>query len=438
MHDIDPDIITESDATAFVSLEYTGRGTRTVFDRRPNDWIDIDAFLFDARFDNGAVIEVQVNPEFEDRPAAEEQARRYATDIGRLPAGLRAEVRTVWIHKGGPEHLLGGGNDNILIHTGEAENLSRRGTLEEGLLHEAAHTSLDPFHKDDARWLEAQQADGGFISNYARDHPDREDIAESVVPWIAVRHRSHCIPRQVADTIIRTIPNRIAFFDSLDLDMHPVAVDQRVHLFLGASEDSGREGFLRVVNHSAQAGEVRIRAVDDAGTEAAPAILSVGASQAIHLNSRDLEGGNANKGLAQGIGSGQGEWRLTLSSELDIEALSYVRTADGFVTTMHDTAPRTDDGSLRVAFFNPGSNDRQASHLLLVNRGAADAGATIEGIDESGQSPGTAVRVRVSAGRAVSLGSEELEEGGDGFEGAWATARASGGFGWPPTSRCWW
>jgi len=411
VHDIDADIITESDATAFVSLEHTGRGTRTVFDRRPNDWIDIDAFLFDARFDNGAVIEVEVNPEFGDAPAAEEQARRYATAIGRLPAGLRAEVRTVWIHKGGPEHLLGGGNDNILIHTGEAENLARRGTLEEGLLHEAAHTSLDPFHKDDPRWLRAQQADGGFISDYARDYPDREDIAESVVPWIAVRHRSERIPPQVADTITRTMPNRIAFFDSLDLDMHPVPVDQRIRLFLGLSEDSGREGFLRVVNHSAQAGEVRIEAVDDSGMAAAPAILSIGASQAIHLNSRDLEGGNASKDLPQGIGSGQGDWRLTLSSELDIEALSYVRTADGFVTTMHDTASRAGDGSLRVAFFNPGSNHRQESLLRLINPGTEAAVARITGTDDAGQLGASAVTVELPAGQSRTLTAAELESG---------------------------
>ena len=41
---------------------------------------------------------------------------------------------------------------------------------------------------------------------------------------------------------------------------------QRIWLFLGVSEESGREGFLRVVNHSNQPGTVRIEAVDDAGS----------------------------------------------------------------------------------------------------------------------------------------------------------------------------
>ena len=186
---------------------------------------------------------------------------------------------------------------------------------------------------------------------------------------------------------------------------------QRVWLFLGHSEDSGREGFLRVVNHSAQAGEVRVEAADDAGTAAGPVTLSIGASQAIHLNSKDLEGGNAGKGLPEGIGAGQGDWRLSLSSALDIEALSYVRTKDGFVTTMHDAAPTTDDGSLRVAFLNPGSNWRQESRLRLVNPGAEAAAVRITGTDDAGQPGEATVTAELPAGQSLTFKAEELESG---------------------------
>ena len=185
---------------------------------------------------------------------------------------------------------------------------------------------------------------------------------------------------------------------------------QRIWLFLGASEESGREGFLRVVNHSAQAGEVRIEAVDDAGTAAGPVTLTIEAAHAVHLNSGDLEGGNADKGLPQGLGSGQGDWRLTLSSERDIEALSYVRTKDGFVTTMHDAAP-TADGSHRVAFLNPGSNYRQESHLRLVNPGTEPATARIIGTDDSGQPGESEVTAELPAGASRTFTAAELESG---------------------------
>ena len=187
------------------------------------------------------------------------------------------------------------------------------------------------------------------------------------------------------------------------------AEPQRIWLFLGASETSGREGFLRVVNHSNEPGTVRIEAVDDAGTPAGPADLGIGPMQAIHLNSGDLEGGNAGKGLPEGLGPGQGDWRLTLSSALDVEALSYVRTDDGFVTSMHDTLAKR-DGALQAAFLNPGSNYRQESLLRLVNPEAEDAAVRITGTDDAGQASGE-VTAEIPAGAARTYTAAELEGG---------------------------
>ena len=61
------------------------------------------------------------------------------------------------------------------------------------------------------------------------------------------------------------------------------------------------------------------------------------------FNSDDLESGNAAKGLTGATGMGTGGWRLAIESEtLDIEALAYIRTTDGFVTGMNAVAPRED------------------------------------------------------------------------------------------------
>ena len=64
-------------------------------------------------------------------------------------------------------------------------------------------------------------------------------------------------------------------------------------------------------------------------------------------------------------------WRLELTSPLDIEVLSYIRTPAGFLTTMQDVAPAVGDRH-RIAIFNPGSNRSQQSVLRLINPGAAD------------------------------------------------------------------
>ncbi|MCY3641458.1 MAG: hypothetical protein OXH37_10630, partial [Gammaproteobacteria bacterium] len=192
-------------------------------------------------------------------------------------------------------------------------------------------------------------------------------------------------------------------------------VQGRVLMFPSASEPL-RQGFVRVINRSHRAGEVRILAVDDSGRRFDPLTLAIDANETIHFNSDDLENGNSGKGLSGGAGSGVGDWRLDLSSELDIEALAYVRTQDGLVAAMHDIAPMA-DGRCRVAIFNPGSNWRQVSRLRLVNLGGETAAVTVRGIDDRGAPGLEAVGLQLDAGAARSITARQLESGGPGLQG---------------------
>ena len=194
------------------------------------------------------------------------------------------------------------------------------------------------------------------------------------------------------------------------------AGDSTVHvpLLLSASEPL-RQGFLRLINHSGLPGDVSLTAIDDTGEEFGPVSLELAAHQAIHFNSTDLELGNPTKGLEVGIGQGQGDWRLRLVSPLSLEALAYVRIEDGFLTSIHDLAPKI-VGRHRVSTFNPASNWRQASLLRLINPEDGDAEIAIYGLDDSGAMRGP-VRLTLPAGHARSIDAPALEEGGDGLEG---------------------
>ena len=217
---LDPDIITESDKTTFVSLTYAGQDTRTMFDRRVDNWITVTPYVFNSTYDDGLSIEIQVNPEFKDSDAAEIDASKFAEVIGRLPTALRIDVKTVWIHKG--TELFGGGNNNILIHTGQSTLYENDGILEETLVHEASHTSLDAAHSASSGWVSAQESDGNFISTYGRDYPAREDIAETFLLYMAIRYRSDRINKSLEDKILETIPNRIKYFDGQNFNMYPI------------------------------------------------------------------------------------------------------------------------------------------------------------------------------------------------------------------------
>ena len=217
---IDPDIITPADPTTFVGLTGKGQGLRSMFDRRADAFIQVQAYLFDASFSDGLMAEAQVNPEFGSVEAARARADKYAPVIGRLPRALRVSVATVWIHAG--VNPFGGGNNNLLIHDGQGDLYIAQGILEETFVHEASHTSLDAAHANSAGWLTAQTRDGNFISTYARDNPTREDVAETFLTWLAVRYRSARITPTLANTIQQTVPNRLLYFDSLGLNMLPI------------------------------------------------------------------------------------------------------------------------------------------------------------------------------------------------------------------------
>lgn len=220
---IDPDIITENDPTTLTGLTAAGRGSRSMFDRRANAFITVNAYLFNATFSgSSSAVEVQVNPEFGSVDAARAEAERYAPVIGRLPSVSRKDLKTVWIHKG--LQPFGGGNNNLLIHTEQGESYAADGILEETFVHESAHTSLDAQHANSAGWRSAQATDPEFISTYAQDFPDREDVAESFLPWLALRYARDRITDDLAEKIGAAIPNRIAYFDSQNFNMSPLVV----------------------------------------------------------------------------------------------------------------------------------------------------------------------------------------------------------------------
>ena len=191
-----------------------------------------------------------------------------------------------------------------------------------------------------------------------------------------------------------------------------------VPLFLSARQAPARQSFVRIINHSAEAGAVSIHAVDDSGDERGPLALALGAGHAAYFNSHDLETGNPGKALPAGVGPGRGDWRLQLSTALDIEPLAYVRTQDGLLASMHDTVPAIGLRH-RVPVFNPASNRWQASQLRLINANAEDAEVTISAVDDLGAAaPGGTVTLTIPSGEARTVAASQLEAGDAALRGS--------------------
>ena len=220
---VNSELVTAEDPSCFHSIKAEGMGTRTMYDRRIPGWSQQQAYLFQAAYDDGLNIEVQVNTEFGE--SSGKVALEYARIIGQLPTALREDVDTVWIHRG--KKPFGGRNRNLLIHTEQAAEYVKSGILEETLIHEASHTSLDEAHARSQGWMKAQQADGSYISQYAQKHPLREDLAESFLLFLGAEHLADRMDPGDLQTVKSTIPHRIAYFHSLNLDLYPLVASPK-------------------------------------------------------------------------------------------------------------------------------------------------------------------------------------------------------------------
>lgn len=211
------DLITTDDPTAFACLVSHGRGPEEILDPTKSNYESVpDAHLFTAWFTDGTSIAIRVHPEVGDAAAATAEVERYTDALGRLPTTLRAKIGRFAIRLG-DETATASPGEGISVQTG---NMSRRisdDRLEETLFHESVHTGLDELYayqrSDD--WLAAQAADGRFLTEYGRENPDNEDLAESALYGYVLLHHPERFPVDVADAYRERIANRLAFIATL-------------------------------------------------------------------------------------------------------------------------------------------------------------------------------------------------------------------------------
>jgi hypothetical protein len=207
------DIIRKDDPSVFSCLEERGRGERQIWDKRVDGEPIVNAFLFMARYTDGTAIEIAINPEFETAAAARAEALRYVGPLGQLPTSLRRGIGRFSVHKGRKSFHAGTGQ--IVFYAETADDRLTYDHLEESLFHEAVHASWDAEHRLAPGWIEAQQRDGGFLTDYALKTPDREDLAETALFAYAILHHPERLPPADTEDTEKAVPNRIAYIARL-------------------------------------------------------------------------------------------------------------------------------------------------------------------------------------------------------------------------------
>jgi len=218
---INPNIIGEKDISVFDTVTFTGWTYQEIFDRRKMEYSYEDVAAYQVQWDNGNGIEIQVHKELFEHTNSEKILSDYvipfAYRVGQLPRFILDGIKRVVLLKGDERWSAALGS--IYIHVDDEDSINS-GYVEEVLIHEGGHAALDEKVSNSLEWKEAQLKDSIFISKYAAENHD-EDLTESLIAWIAVKYRNRRISTSDSLNIVESIPFRLAYLDSLKLDMYP-------------------------------------------------------------------------------------------------------------------------------------------------------------------------------------------------------------------------
>ncbi|MBO6557754.1 MAG: hypothetical protein JJ957_14705 [Pseudomonadales bacterium] len=196
-------------------------------------------------------------------------------------------------------------------------------------------------------------------------------------------------------------------------DVVPVeSGDNRVY-FANPASNTSQQTFIRISNQSASTGSVTVTGIDDHGDASIGTVtFSLGANESKQVTAQDLENGNVSKGLSGALGDGSGKWQLNISSSLDLEVLSLIRTADGFLTNLSAVVPENGNGDSVIYFANPGKESTKSTFIRVVNTSALTANVTISGVDDDGNiAPNGDVTFTLAGKAAKQMLSSDLEDG---------------------------
>ena len=220
-----PDLIKSSDYTIYSTSSYQGIETRLFYDKSIPDFINYPAHVYKVNFGDDLSIDFEIYTEFTLEEAGNIE-QKYAPLIGQLGKDLRRNIKSFEFLKGEEVASAQRTDDlnyaNITFHTDWLTLVETRFSgdrTEELLIHESAHLSIDPYVYGQQGWTNAVNLDGNFLSTYAKDNPDSEDIAETFQAYIAVKYFPDRISNSLRDTILSVCLNRFKYFDSLNLDL---------------------------------------------------------------------------------------------------------------------------------------------------------------------------------------------------------------------------
>lgn len=209
------DFIKDSDPNAFSSIQYIGQEVKEMPDSRTDILLDISTYVFEVSFISGDTIEIWAHSTFGDEFAAQEYADKLTSRLGKLPEFIRNIISHVVLHKGNEGAFAESEGHFFVLYSDNMDVRISNNDLEETVFHESIHAALDFEYLQSSQWWQAQQNDDAFITQYAKDNPSKEDMAESALFAYTMIKYSDRLSSEIQNWVNTNIPNRYAFFESI-------------------------------------------------------------------------------------------------------------------------------------------------------------------------------------------------------------------------------
>ncbi|WP_157593857.1 GEVED domain-containing protein [Rubripirellula obstinata] len=213
------DFITADDPSTFESMAYLGRARREMPDRRPGTGLFANnTFIFEATFSDGNQVQIWLHPNFGSQQNAATYANLLRGPLGKLPESMRENLNHVVVHVGNETAFAESQANFFVLYSQNMLTRISNNDLEETVFHESVHAALDANNLNTSAWLSAQQGDNAFITEYAREIPGKEDMAETAIFAYTMLQHPGRLPAYVEQWMEQNNPNKLAFFADLYAD----------------------------------------------------------------------------------------------------------------------------------------------------------------------------------------------------------------------------
>lgn len=211
----DFDFILDNDPNVLESIRFVEFSRQEMPDRR-TDALFAKAYIFNCSFSDSTTVQIWAHEDFRSQAAVEVYVNLLANAIGQQPHFNRVDLDHVVLHKGNAGAYAEEEGKFFVIYSDNMDVRIRNHDLQETVFHECAHVAFEEQYAKASGWVQAQQADTGFITDYAASNPTKEDISESAIFAFVLLNHPGRLPAAVEAAVQKQIPNRIQYFGTLD------------------------------------------------------------------------------------------------------------------------------------------------------------------------------------------------------------------------------